>query len=281
MLEFLDRLMTTSASLAYIAGPELKDAIAACNRFAQQGLTSTVGYWDKGEGADPREVADAYLQALAAISAEGLDSYLSIKAPPLQMSSTLVAEVVDRASEAAIGIHFDSLFPEVAERTFELVAESRLSHAMVGCTLPGRWRRSTDDARRAVELGAARVRVVKGQWPDPADPDLDTRQGFLMVIDALLAAKAAHVAVATHDPWLARESLRRLQSGGASCELELLFGLPMNAVTQVAAELRAPVRLYVPYGKSYMPYALSQLRRNPKVVWWFLRDTLATNLRGA
>lgn len=279
MLGFLDRLATASASLAYIAGPELKDAVAACKRFAERGVSSTIGYWDEGADADPREVASAYIEAMTAVSLEGLDSYLSIKAPPLKLSSDLIGDVVGRARRAQVGVHFDSLFPEAADRTFELIGESLRSYARVGCTLPGRWQRSVRDARRAVELGAVRVRVVKGQWEDPDNPKLDMRRGFLAVIDEL-AGKAAHVAVATHDPPLAREAVRRLKKAGTSCELELLYGLPMHAVTQVATEHQLPVRLYVPYGKSYMPYALSHLRKNPRVVWWFVRDTLAVHSRG-
>lgn len=278
MLEVLDRLMSTSASLAYIAGPELKDAVSACKRFSVRGISSTVGYWDKGESADPREVADAYVEAMTAVRQEGLDSYLSIKAPPLKLSSELVAEVVARACDAQVGIHFDSLFPGAADRTFELIGESLKRDARVGCTLPGRWQRSVRDARRAVDLGATRVRVVKGQWEDPDHPKLDMRQGFLAVIDEL-AGKAARVAVATHDPPLARDAVRRLHEAGTACELELLYGLPIHAITQVATEHKVPVRMYVPYGEAYMPYALSQLRKNPRVIWWFVRDTLAMNWR--
>jgi proline dehydrogenase len=85
--------------------------------------------------------------------------------------------------------------------------------------------------------------------------------------------------VATHDPPLAREALRRLHAAGTSCELELLFGLPMNAVMEVAKEQGVSVRLYVPYGEAYMPYALSQARKNPKILGWFIRDILMLNLR--
>lgn len=278
MLKTLDRLLTTSASLAYIAGPELKDAIAACKRFAHQGMSSTVGYWDYGENEDPRHVADAYLEAMDAITQEGLNSYLSIKAPPLKLSRELVTEVVDRGRDAGIGIHFDSLFPEAADATFQLISESVQRYPRVGCTIPGRWQRSVKDASLAIDLGVMRVRVVKGQWQDPDQPNIDLRQGYLSVIDQL-AGKAPHVAVATHDPPLAREALRRLKAAGTSCELELLFGLPMNAVMEVAKEQGVSVRLYVPYGEAYMPYALSQARKNPKILGWFIRDILMLNLR--
>jgi proline dehydrogenase len=78
--------------------------------------------------------------------------------------------------------------------------------------------------------------------------------------------------VATHDALLARTALRRLSDAGTPCELELLFGLPMRAVTQVAQDLRVRTRVYVPYGHSWVPYALSWVRQNPRVLWWVLSD---------
>jgi proline dehydrogenase len=89
-----------------------------------------------------------------------------------------------------------------SDLTFELLA--RLEPTGLGCAIPGRWRRSLEDAEHAIELGV-RVRVVKGQWPDPQQPDIDLRDGFLAVIDAL-AGRAASVGIATHDLPLAREA---------------------------------------------------------------------------
>lgn len=271
MLKTFSRFLSTAASAAYVAGPELTDAIAAGDRFSSQGATSTIGYWDSGEEA-PRAVADIYLAALNAIEQTGLNSYLSIKAPALGLASDLVEEVVARGDRAGIGIHFDSLAPELVDRTFELIDRATKSSSLIGCTLPGRWHRSATDAHTVVDLGV-RVRVVKGQWADPDYPDIDLRAGYLATIDKL-AGSAKHVAVATHDPILAAESLRRLQAAGTSCELELLFGLPMNAVRKVADNLGVKVRVYVPYGESYLPYALSQVRKKPQILWWVMRDAL-------
>jgi proline dehydrogenase len=271
MLKTFSRFLSTTASAAYVAGPELQDAITAIDKFSRQGATSTIGYWDSGEEA-PKAVADTYLAALAAIEQTGSNSYLSIKAPALGLSSSLVKEVVLCGHEAGIGIHFDSLGLDAVDRTFELIGEAAQSFSRVGCTLPGRWHRSTADVETIVDLGI-RVRVVKGQWADPDDPNIDLRSGYLATIDKL-AGRATHVAVATHDPLLAAESLRRLQAAGTSCELELLFGLPMNAVRKVAAQAGVKVRVYIPYGESYLPYALSQVRKKPQILWWVMRDAL-------
>jgi proline dehydrogenase len=270
-------LRTASGSLrgwltrAYAAGPELSDAVRACQTLARQGRKGTVGYWP-GDEDTPKSVAATYVAAIRALAAEKLDCTISIKLPPLAFDRDLVAGVIGAAKEADVGVHFDSRALDATDRTLELIVESAQQHGRIGCTLPGRWRRSLRDADLAVGLGV-NVRVVKGQWEDPDQPDVDQRDGFMAVIDRL-AGRARGVGVATHDPVLARAALGRLKEAGTPCELELLFGLPMRAVAQVARELGVGSRIYVPYGHSWVPYALSWARRNPRIVWWVFSDAV-------
>jgi proline dehydrogenase len=259
------------ASRAYVAGPELTDAIQTCHRFSERKIASTISYWN-GDGDTTEKVAQIYIAALNALLMDRLDCYLSIKAPAIGFDRGLLAEVIKAGEKAGTGIHFDSLGPEDADRTFELIIESARSSPGIGCTLPGRWQRSISDAPLAIDAGV-KVRVVKGQWVDPDAPEIDLREGFLAVIDQL-AGKARHVAVATHDPPLAREALRRLLASRTPCEMELLFGLPLKSVMRVARELGVPVRLYIPYGHSWLPYAFSQIQKNPRILWWVIRDTI-------
>lgn len=257
------------ASRSYVAGGELASAIEVCRASTQQKLASTVAYWNN-DTDEARFVADTYLSALTVLADERLNSYLSIKAPALGLSAELVTELAEQCCRLDLGLHFDSLAPETADRTFALLAAARRHTPKVGCTLPGRWQRSLADADHALELGL-RVRVVKGQWADPQNPSIDARAGFLAVIERL-AGRATHVAVATHDPILACEAVQQLRASGTPCEIELLYGLPRKALLKVARGLDVPVRLYVPYGEAWLPYRLSQVRKNPRVLWWVMRD---------
>jgi proline dehydrogenase len=240
-----------------------------CKRFARQGLTADVCYW-AGDEDTPRSVADAYVAAIRAVSQEQLDCTVSVKAMVLKFDRQLINEVCRAAADAKIGIYFDSRALDLADRVLDCVVDAGRHNPQVGCVLPGRWQRSLSDAEKAIELGV-RVRVVKGQWADPTHPDIDLRKGFLAVVDRL-AGRARHVAVATHDALLARESLRRLTVAGTPCELELLFGLPMRAARQAARDLGVGTRVYIPYGHSWVPYALRWVKQNPRVLWWVLAD---------
>jgi proline dehydrogenase len=258
------------AARSYVAGPELPDALRLAQTFAARGVpASTLCFWDAQDDL-PRRVADMYLATVRAIQSARLDAYVSIKAPSLEFDTGLVAEIAEAAREAGgIRVHFDSLGADTADRTFRLIEHARTCGAPLGCTIPGRWRRSPRDAETAAQMGL-RVRVVKGQWPDPSAA-VDPHSGFLDVIDAL-AGSAAPVAVATHEPVLAAAAIRKLQPAGTPCEMELLYGLPSRAVLQVARDLAVPVRYYLPYGHAWLPYALRQARRDPRILWWVLRD---------
>jgi proline dehydrogenase len=89
-----------------------------------------------------------------------------------------------------------------------------------------------------------------------------------------LAGRAPHVAIASHDAPLACDAIQYLRAAGTTCELELLYGLPQRASLALAERENVPVRVYVPYGKAYLPYCLSQARRHPRLLWWLMRDAL-------
>ena len=95
-----------------------------------------------------------------------------------------------------------------------------------------------------------------------------------MAVINRLAGRARHVAVATHDADLAGAALERLREVGTSCELELIFGLPLRRMLLVARSLRVPVRIYIPYGHAWLPYVFGQVTRNPWIALWILRDLL-------
>jgi CelD/BcsL family acetyltransferase involved in cellulose biosynthesis len=246
------------AARAHIAGPGLDDALAAAEREAGQGRSVTLGYWDGPEDT-PSLVEAISLVTLERLGESGFDAYLSIKPAALGHSPRRIATILARAEELGPAVHFDSTGLDEAEPSWQLL--QALARPNLGCTLPTRWGRSLPDAKRAVALGL-RVRVVKGQWPDPDFKPADQRKRFLEVVDAV--AGAEHVGIATHDGHLARAATRTLQGA----EHERLLGLPWRG-----ADLD-PTRIYIPFGHAFLPYAVGQARRHPRLALWVARDVI-------
>ena len=265
------RLALHVAGRAYVPGRELADALAIARRLAGDGIACTLGYFHDGSETSNQLTALAR-QTVAAVAGLSPRGYLSVKTPAFHHRPAVAGEIVAAARDGGVLAHFDSHDIGSADATFLCMRQAVEQGAAVGVTIPGRWRRSPDDAVAAAALGV-RVRVVKGEWPDPEAPAMDLRQGFLAVIDRL-AGQPVAVAVATHDPWLARESITRLRAAGTPCELELLNGLPRRRLLALARELSVPVRLYLPFGASWRPYALGKVRDNPRMLGWVARDSV-------
>jgi proline dehydrogenase len=264
------RKLINRAARSYVAGTELSDAIGFARTIEKDGMSSTIAYWND-IGEDPENVYAAYLSTIDGAVDAGIKSYISIKAPALSMSQTLTEALAARCRDRGIGLHFDSLGLEQQTPTLDLIERLAAMGMALGCTLPGRFFQSLNDAERAI-AHRLRVRVVKGQWEDPQHT-IEPRLGFMALIDRL-AGRAAHVAVATHDPELAEEALAKLAVQGTPAELELLLGLPVHGAREVAQRLNVPVRIYVPYGCAWLPYSLSAARRNPRILLWILEDAV-------
>jgi proline dehydrogenase len=252
---------------AYVAGRGLDDALAASRRLAADNIPSALGYSAPPEES-PRAATDVHLGAFAALAADGTDGYVSVKLSALHFDPALLGELEAASKRFERRLHVDSLAPETVDRTWALI-EGMGDPGALGLALPGRWRRSVDDARRALDLGLI-VRIVKGQW---ADGKVDPAAGFLDVVDAIAGSKNL-VRVATHDIPLLEESVRRLTAARTPCEVELLLGLPFAAQARAARRLGVPVRLYVPYGETGAAYGIGGLVRNPITAWWLAQDLL-------
>jgi proline dehydrogenase len=259
------------AAASYIAGPEVGDALRVCRKVAGLGWRSTICPWDGPHDA-PGYVASTYKEALMSMTGDDLDCYLSIKVPSLGYDIKLLTDLMEVARERNVRVHFDSLAPDTAVPSMALLERALKIYRNLSYTLPSGWRRSIEDAEKVIDLGVP-VRLVKGQWPDPAGPVADPGACFLELVDAL-AGRASLVAIATHDVKLAEESLARLRAAGTACELEQLYGLPMRG-DRVAKPLGVPVRVYVPYGYAYLAYAVSAMRKRPVILAWLLRDFVA------
>jgi proline dehydrogenase len=266
------------AARAYVAGPELEDALRVARKLAERDCRSILCFWD-GPEDDPQRIASAYDAAIRSAAAESSDSYVALKAPSLRYSRELIAGLIPAAQKKQIRLHFDALDVDSVDPTISLISGLLPSYSHFGCTLPGRWKRSVTDADWAVSQGLC-IRVVKGQWPDPSDPNGDLRAGFLKVI-AKLAGRAKLVGVASHDPAVVRPALQTLKDAGTPCELELLYGLPVGPAMAIARSMNVPVRFYIPYGHAWLPYSLSQAKRNPRILWWTMRDMLFRSRRNS
>lgn len=260
-----------------VPGPGPSAAARRCRKLNRAGLASTVGYFQSGE-ARPEDIVAANVAAAGLLADRSGDVYLSVKAPPLAFDPDRLRTIADAAAAADMALMFDAHAPKDAERTLKAVSDLLGEFPRTGFALPARWLRSRGDAA-AFRDTSTRIRLVKGEWADPSWRGQDVEASYLALV-ARLAGRAAPVAIATHDPHLAERALTLLLAAGTPCELEQLSGLPARRTMAVARRLGVTVRVYVPFGPGWWPYALDKALARPYLLSWMIRDRLARESAG-
>ncbi|MDE3195483.1 MAG: hypothetical protein KGN84_04010 [Acidobacteriota bacterium] len=260
------------AARAYVTGSQLGNAVDLARSLADRGFAGTIGFWDSPRMTEDR-VAREYRAVADSIAELTIDCTVSIKPPSIGFGGDVVAELLAQGGNRT-RVHFDSLSWEQAESSFRLLYRHSGAADRLGCTLPSRWRRSLQDAAAIRDRGYP-VRIVKGQWAAPAAFEQEPSAGMLELARRF-AGYGRTVAIASHDAAAAQSALSELKRSGTPAELQLLYGMPWRRPLQVARETGVPVRFYLPYGHAWLPYALRQAMRKPRIVYWMLRDAFAT-----
>ncbi len=252
------------ADAAYAAG--------LAERLRVQGYALTIGHFLADKGS-PDAIVTANCAVADALASSECDAYLAVKAPPLGFDPVRLATIRKAADRAGLPMVFDAHRFVDADQTLACVRHLIADHPGTGVALPARWWRSLDDAI-ALRDSSARLRLVKGEWAEPGVPEGDAGERFL-AIARKLAGREAPVGVATHDPALAEAALKILLAAGTPCELEQIRGLPRRRAVAVARQLKVRVRIYVPFGEGWWPYALGKMLERPYLIMWWLRDLAA------
>jgi proline dehydrogenase len=275
----------------YIAGSTLDDARRVVAALNAEGMRATVDVLGE-EIARPDEaeaIAQAYRDALAAISEDVLDANISIKLTGFALKldeglcRSLVFGLVEDAAARGIFVRLDMEDSSTTDATLALYRDLRAAgHDGVGVVLQAALHRTLDDVAALAPL-APSVRLCKGIYVEPEEIAFqgfdEVRTSFVSCLDALLEG-GARVAVATHDEWLIQEALARVRGlPEGHYEMQMLLGVRADRARQLVADGH-PLRVYVPYGEQWYEYSLRRLQENPKVAGYVAKDLLGRIVPG-
>jgi proline dehydrogenase len=234
-------------------------------------------------------IAAAYHEALAAISADGLDANVSVKLTALglhldvDLCRSLLTDVLRDAASRRIFVRIDMEDSSTTDATLTLYRSLREEgYEDVGIVLQAALRRTLSDIEALSDLRPS-VRLCKGIYVEPASIAFQERQvirkSFVACLDALRDA-GCRVAVATHDEWLLEQALDRLpRLQAAGYEFQMLLGVRAPRGRELVAAGH-PLRIYVPYGQQWYEYSLRRLQENPSVAGHVAKDLLGRFVPG-
>ena len=147
------------------------------------------------------------------------------------------------------------------QRTIDVCLEVNKEYNNVGIALQANLHRTDKDIKLLIESGVS-IRLVKGAYEESEDIAEQSRlaieMSFFDYAARLKAHKANNPAIATHDEELI-EDITEIISNPEYFDYEFLYGVRRDLQKNLLLKGYS-VRIYVPFGKKWLPYTLRRLK---------------------
>ncbi|WP_063583317.1 proline dehydrogenase family protein [Achromobacter ruhlandii] len=286
----------TSLARRFVGGADVEAAVRTAARLREaHGIRASLCYLGEYV-ADPAAIehnTQQAMQACAALGRAGLDVHVSIDPTAIgymrddALGRGNARRIAAAARQAAGGgrdwVVLDMEDSGLRERTCALHAELLGAGLPAGLTLQARRRRTPVDLAWAIGQRTS-LRLVKGAFPERALDHAGRAhidQAYLDAAAIMLSSQARAAGFlpvfGTHDDRLAGAimALARERGWGADeFEFEMLYGVRPD--WQLALRrLGYAVRVYLPFGADWWPYAVRRVGEHPRNAWLLARSLAA------
>jgi proline dehydrogenase len=295
---------TSSLASKYVAGQTAAQGVKVAEELLSPlNLRSSLFYL--GEYVSRVDlVAENVANKLAvarALGERGLDVHVSVD--PTQIGQSVdrglahgnalrIAEEIRTAAGNRSGMHclmFDMEDASVVDTTIALHDELRGKGLPVALTLQAYLRRTVNDMRAQIRAGS-RVRLVKGAFAADSGiaytREIEIKASFRSLVEMMLSAAARdqgfYPVFATHDDRLQRFAVDLAGRNGwkpGQYEFEMLLGVRSQLAHDLARRGER-VRLYLPFGRDWWPYAVRRIGENPRNAMLLARSLVGSAGRG-
>lgn len=283
----------TSLARRFVGGADIDQAVRTAVRLREaHGIRASLFYLGEYV-ADPAAIEHNVGQAIEAATAlgqAGLDVHVSIDPTAIgymrddALGAGNARRIADIARQAAAGgrdwVVLDMEDSAIRDRTCALHRTLLAAGLPIGLTLQARRRRTPEDLAWAIGQRTS-LRLVKGAFPEraldhPGRAAID--HAYLDAASIMLSPAAREAGFlpvfGTHDDRLAGAIMALARERGwapDAFEFEMLYGVRPD--WQLALRrLGYNVRVYLPFGADWWPYAIRRVGENPRNAWLLARS---------
>jgi proline dehydrogenase len=271
----------------FIAGESVHEAIEAAQTLEREGLSVTLDLLGESvtKGVEAKKSTREYVQIIDAMVDAEISRNLSLKLTQLGLdidratAMDNLRRVLDFAQRFEFFVRIDmegSHYTQVTLDLFETLWA--LGYRNVGIVLQSALRRTDEDVKRMIRLGA-RVRLVKGaykeSWRIAYASKREVDHAYVRQAEGLLV-NGRYPALATHDPKIIEmvKTMARANAAGSDrFEFQMLYGIRRDLQAALVAE-GFRVRVYIPFGREWFPYFMRRLGERPANVGFVARSLL-------
>ena len=265
----------------FIAGEDLPTAMKSIQSLQTSGYLSTVDIL--GENTHRRDQVEqaqkSYLDLLNQVDKESLPMDLSLKVTQMgldidwELCKKNISEILNAASGHTV--RFDIEGSDYTKQTINLCIELHETYRNLGQALQAYLYRTGGDVERLLDQGIS-IRLCKGAYKESATNAWtsmeDIRANFLTLAKVILK-EGFLPAIATHDEYILTEILEFVKKENISPKsfyFEMLYGVRRD-IHKALLDKGYQVRIYVPYGKSWLPYTLRRLTEKKGNILFVMR----------
>ena len=258
----------------YIAGDDLESAQSTANKLTSNGFELSFNY--VGEYCktieEAKQAQNQYSKILNYYQNQTIDISIKLSQFGLllnpEVCEDLVLKVAEQAHNNGQTIRFDMEHSTITDRTLDLCLRMNKEFPeTIGTALQARLFRTKDDMIELMKNNVS-VRLVKGAYLEKQTIALksyqDIQNNYLQLITLLGSRTDRRCAVATHDEIILDNILSRADAD--RFDFEFIFGIRRD-LQQKLKDQGQKVRIYLPYGENWLPYALRRLREWKNLVF--------------
>lgn len=278
--------LLTFLAKRFIAGQTLHEALDVVEYFNRRGFMTTLDYL--GEDVTKREEAEAateqYIVILKALKKRGLDRNISIKLTQIglaidpELCKRNLTRLVSEAATIEGFVRVDIEGSAHTAATFDVIKAVKTSAAPLGAAVQAMLKRTPDDLTGLLERDIP-IRLCKGAYKEPASISYQKRamvdRQYLALMKRLLTAETYN-AIATHDADLidaTKAFAKNNRISRDSFEFQMLMGIRPSLQRRLIAD-GWRLRIYIPFGRHWLPYIIRRLRERKENVWFVLKNLL-------
>ena len=242
-----------------------------------------------GEYVDTLERVDEnvknILEVVSLLENESMDVHVSVDPTQIGFSiddalgrknAVIIAEKILQASDNGSSCNCLMIDMEdfsVADATIELYQTLRKLNLPAALTLQAYLKRTENDMVKLIKAGAI-VRLVKGAFTAAADVSFtqqkEIKKNYYRLVELMFSAQARdggfYPVIATHDNEVQKYAISLARKNGwaqGEYEFEMLLGVRTDIAQWLASE-GEKIRLYLPFGEDWWPYAVRRIGENPR-----------------
>lgn len=279
----------------YVAGDSIEAATETAQKlWAGRQVRSTIDLLGEELESDEevRYTVDVYKRLIDTL---GPQEYATISLKPTQLGShhskdycqNTIEEIIIYAERQNIPVTLDMEDHTFIDLTLDIYRALQSKHPTFGTVLQSRMFRTDEDIKSLNGMNA-RIRICIGIYNEPKEIALQNKPEMkIKLLEHLeILFKEGHYAeIATHDEAVIRKAIDIAEKSSIKkdqYEVQMLMGVPMQAMQKELVQNEILVRLYVPFAEKWKyatAYAKRRLAANPAMAMYIIKN-LAQKIGG-